>query len=45
MADTARLVNRRGIIKGQITRILNYTLGERINLEVSQIKNRKDRLR
>lgn len=45
MAGLAALVSRRGVIKGQITRILSYTQGERNNLEVSQIKNRKNRLK
>jgi len=45
MGEPAVLVNRRGVLKGQMTRILSYTLGERGSLEVNQIKSRKDRLK
>lgn len=45
MGDPAVLVNRRGVLKGQMTRILSYTLGDRSSLEVNQIKSRKDRLK
>lgn len=45
MAEMNSLINRRGIIKGQITRILSYTQGEKINIEINQIKNRHDRLK
>jgi len=35
MGEPAVLVNRRGVLKGQMTRILSYTQGERGNLEVN----------
>lgn len=44
MAELTALVSRRGMLKGQITRILSYTQGERINIEINEIKIRKNRL-
>lgn len=45
MGDSAELVGRRGVLKGQMTRILSYTQGERRDIDVNQIKSRKDRLK
>lgn len=45
MGEPTTLVSRRGVLKSQMTRILSYTLGERSNLEVNQIRSRKDRLK
>jgi len=42
MAETIPLVNRRGMLKGQITRIFNYTQKPREN--INQIKVQKDYL-
>lgn len=45
MGEPVTLVSRRGVLKGQMTRILSYTLGERSNIEVNQIRSIKDRLK
>lgn len=43
MTDTTALTNRRGMLKGQITPILNY-MQDRENINITQIKARKERL-
>jgi len=45
MGEPVAFVGRRGVLKGQMTRILSYTQGDRRSLEVNQIKSRKDRLK
>lgn len=47
MTDTTAHINRRGTLKGQITRILNYTQDIRENIDMTQVKAvkaRKERL-